>query len=318
MPGPIFAVEWPNANSQRKYPLAEDATGVDESSSFTIPNDFLLDLVLPVRVDTDVEPDLFFIRNITSTGLGFSVTLAYNNGDAEPPIVGTALISRTQHVEGNSYAIPGVNNYDDTIGSVSIGLLDTILDQPAGSYDFDYAGGKLDQHTIRPNIRGVSSLRVVNNGELSARVSGHVELVAGTHMRITPIFVEGQDPKIRFDMVNGEGLIVDCSCDQDTEEGGCIRAINSVQANNYGELELIGNNCLSITTIENGLNLEDTCSSPCCGCVELERITEDLSQFGNQVVTLQNFINRLETVSTQFSNTVLGSRLSDNGCVDCT
>ena len=43
----FWNVEWPNVNAQRKYPFSQEASLA--SDDFIIPNDLIVDLVLPVN-----------------------------------------------------------------------------------------------------------------------------------------------------------------------------------------------------------------------------------------------------------------------------
>ncbi len=155
---------------------------------------------------------------------------------------------------------------------------------------------------------------MVNGSETSAAITGHIVLSAGSNIRLTPILIEGQDPTIRIDAIAGEGLTEICVCDDEVDVGPPIRTINAVLPTPNGDFTLLGHECLEIDEITNGLKLVDRCSVPCCGCNELAVITNDLSQFGSNARTLENFINRLETSVTQFNEVVLASRLNDRGC----
>ena len=198
-----------------------------------------------------------------------------------------------------------------------IGRTDTIDQRPAGRYLFDYAATRIDQDAIRPIIRGVSSLRITNGGETSEPITGHVVLSAGSNIRLTPIFIAEQDPIIRIDAIQGEGLTETCVCDAAADTGPPIRTINDVPPTPAGAFTLLGNDCLEISAISHGLQLKDICSAPCCGCKELATITSDLAQFGDNARTLSNFLTRMETSVTQYNEVVLASRLGDKGCSAC-
>ena len=45
MPLSTWNLEWLNHNSQRNYPIADDATGYDETGTFKIPEDFIVEFV---------------------------------------------------------------------------------------------------------------------------------------------------------------------------------------------------------------------------------------------------------------------------------
>jgi len=316
MPEYTWNLEWLNHNSQRSYPLTEDATEVDVSGTVTLPKGFILMLEIPVHAGLSVDTTKFFIRSIAIFSSGLSLSVGYDDGSSSPPVVATTVVSLTNHSEGDHYALIGKTDFIDTIGQIAFGPAAVIQELPAGEFFFDPAGGKLEPHTIRPIIRGVSSITAVNGTERSDRLYGDIELVAGRNIRITPIIISGSDPQIRIDAIEGEGLVEDCVCEGD-EEGPCIRTINGVPPTPAGDFFMVGNDCLDINEITNGLQLTDVCSEPCCGCEELEALVDELRGLNSGARTVENFVVRLETEVTQMNSVVLGSRLNDEGCLEC-
>jgi hypothetical protein len=314
MPG-IWNIEWLNMNSQRSYPLAEDATKRDTTGTFTLPDDFLLGLYFPIHAGNDVDVDRFFIRSVSVFATGYNISIGYDDGSGSPPIVASAIVSQSAHTPNMSYALPGVDAFDDSVGKLVIGILDSINDQPTGQFFFDYAGGKLDSDCIRPMIRGIQSIRVLNNGELSTPLTGHIVLTAGSNFQISINQPADSPAEIRFDAVDGSDLTETCACEGDVLQP--ILTINGIGPRPDGSFSMVGNQCLEIDPINNGLQLKDTCSAPCCGCQELEQITHEIEMIGSGATTVENFVNRLAVEMNTFSQVILGSRLNDQGCVQC-
>ena len=315
MPQGNWNLEWLNHNGQRAYPLAEDATKTDTTGSFEIPDSFLVGLYFPVHAGQNVVPEKFYVSSIAIFATGYNVAISYDDGSATPPLVAAANIAKSTHVENTSYALAGSGNFDDSIGKLVLGSLADIDDVGAGQYLFDYQGGKLDPDSIRPMLRGVSSISLVQGVEETEKIYGDVELVAGSNIRLTRTVATGIE-YIQIDAIQGEGLIEDCICEGD-ETATPILTINGIHPTAQGNFTLLGNNCMTIESINNGLAFNDVCSEPCCGCKELEAITNDLERFGDSATTLKNFINRLESQVNQMVSTVLGSRLNDQGCIEC-
>lgn len=306
-------LEWLNHNSQRKYPLADTATGEDTTGSFDLPEDLILALYLPIHAGLTVDPGRFYLKSLGVFATGVGITIGYSPSAGSPVNIATALINRDGHVLYQDYSLGGVGDFDDTVGRIVIGSFDRLDEQPEGFFNFDFEEGRLDVDTIRPQIRGVQSIQVRNGGDVSQRLYGDIELVAGTNIRLTPIVVAGQDPQIQIDAIDGEGLTEECVC-EDGSDGPPIRTINGIPPTAAGDFSVLGDECIETTAIQNGIRLVDLCSQPCCGCTELERITEDLEQFGSQATTLANFVNRLESSVTNFDAVVLGSVLRDKSC----
>jgi DUF1365 family protein len=57
---------------------------------------------------------------------------------------------------------------------------------------------------------------------------------------------------------------------------------------------------------------------PCCDCEDLETLTQRLEDFNQQRVEFIRFNDRLRSSVDEFSLTVLGARLGDQGCITCT
>lgn len=309
-------VQWLNQNSQRSYPLADWALKEDTTGGVAIPDSFIVALYFPVHIGLNVEPHLFYVQSIAIYPTGFNVAVGYNDGSLNPPLVASVNIAKSTHTENRSYALAGSDDFDDSVGKIVIGNLDEVSELPPGQYDFSYNGGALESDAIRPMLRGVSSLTVVRGIERSDRLYGDVELVSGNNMRITAGQVGTSAPQITFSAIEGEGLNEDCVCEEE-QTGPCIRTINGIYPLPDGNFRFIGDDCLTVEPINNGIQLVDTCSQPCCGCEELEAIVSQIDRFADGVVTLQNFAHTLGSEVTQFHQVVLGSRLGDQGCVEC-
>lgn len=312
----IWVVEWPNQNSQRAYPLSELATRQDVTGAFRLPDDFLLSLTLPVNAALSVTSDKFYLQTIVIFPSGYNLTFGYYNG-ADNPKVASVVVPRALHTENLAYPAVGLGDFADTLGQAQIGRLDSIDEQPAGQFTFDFAGGRLDAFCIQPTLRGVSSIQLRNGSALSDRLYGEIELVAGTNMEISiEVDDESGYSQIRFDALDGSDLTERCDCVGDDTKAPPIRTINGVPPTVDGDFSLVPGECIQISALTNGLSLLDTCSAPCCGCKELEAITSQLESFGDNVRTLENFGNRLQVEVTQMGQVVLGSRLNDSGCVN--
>lgn len=312
----IIGEEWLNQNSQRSYPLFDEASKTDETGSFTLPDSFIVELYFPVHAAVSVDPAMFFIRQIGVYATGFSVTIAYNDGSADPPLVASTNIVRSTHTENQTYAMPGAGDFADASGRITIGDLSAIDLQPIGVFQFAFDDGRLDSDVIRPMIRGVQSIIVVNGNDRSDPIVGDIELVAGANFRLVPVQQAGQNPQIIMSAIDGEGLTEDCTC-EDQAVAEPIRTINGLPPDPSGNFTLLGNTCIDIVPIANGLELTNVCSAPCCGCEELEAVNTQVARFGDGVQTLNTFVARLGREVSAMNLTVLGSRLSDDGCVDC-
>jgi hypothetical protein len=306
-------VEWLNANEERSYPLSSGATKRDVTGTFTLPDSFLVELYLATSSALNVDTTQFYLQSLTVLPTGYNVTIGYNDGSGNPPTVGTAVIAAATAVEFGVYELPGVGDFEDISGKLTIGRLNEINAQPAGEFAFAPSGGLLDSDCIRPTINGVASLSVVNGTASSARLYGDIELIAGTNISLTAT----GGGVIRIDAITGAGLTAACDCTADATPAPALRTINGVPPDVNGDFTLSGNDCITIAPLSTGLAIDNTCGTPCCGCTELQALTAELAHFGEEGTTLRNFINALSSEFNKFNAAVLGSKLGDAGCISC-
>lgn len=309
-----FNLEWLNHNSVRSYPITEESSRKDITGNFTLPNSFLVGLYLSVNAAQNVQPASFLLMTIQSYATGYSVVIGYDTGSTIVPVAAASILT-ANHTKNRAYPLRGLGDFYDASGQVVVGMLDELNEQPPGEWNFNLAGARLEVDTIRPQIRGVTQIRVQNGNDLSDPIVGDVVFRAGANFRITPTQVEGQDPVLTFDAIEGAGLTTDCVCDGDTTLAPPIRKINGVAPTAAGDFTLQGSDCLAINPITNGVQLEDTCSNPCCGCKELNVVEGAMEGMAQVAATLQGQLNRLEAEVTQMSQVVLGSRIGDTGCL---
>lgn len=318
MPSPTWNLQWLNHNAVRHYPLVDDATATsnDDAHSVTLPDSFLVELDLPVDASMDdMEPGNFFIRMIGIYATGYMLTVAYDGEDGIVDVA-TAMIPRVGHTRNKAYTLGGIAPFEDTWGKVVIGVLDDIDEQASGLWNFDVDDTRLEPDCIRPALRGVSGLICVNGNQRSDTLTGVVELIAGTNIRLTP-GVSGGEAYIQIDAISGEGTVQSCVCESEEAQSPCIRRINGVAATADGKFYLIGDNCIQLETQENGVKFVDRCCQPCCSCPELEAITADLERMRVERATYELFQEQLSTAVNQMSMTVLGARLGTT-CTSCT
>ena len=287
----VWNVDWYNASSQRAYPLSGDVSRKDVSGSFTIPDDLIVDLLWPVHSDSTVDPTKFHIGAIGVFGSGVTIALAYDG-----TVIGNVSINASTHTRNAAYAITGMGDFYDTVGRIVIGSLENTL-QYGGSFTFNMADALLVPTAIRPDIRGLTSLRLKNGDDLSDPIQGDVVLQAGTNFSIT---FDPVTNHILLSAVDGAGLNEAVDCLEGTTPEP-IRTINGVGPDSGGELTLLGDDCVAVEQGTNALTLRDKCSKPCCGCDELKIIENTVLTLQNQVFSLENLGSNLAAQITALS-----------------
>jgi len=309
MPLSTINLQWLDHNGQRAYPFSELANRVDESGSFTIPNSLLLSVYLPIAAGVQVDFDKFFLRSLDVFAVGMSLELHYSLGNRSVRAA-LASIPFARHSPFKSYALSGVDDFANSQGRIVVGRLTDLTALPAGSFRFSLQNSSLVSDCIRPSLRGVTSITVVNGVESSGPLYGDIILKAGASSRLTVSSVSGSNT-IRYDAINGEGLNNSCDC-ADNEVLPCIKTINTVRPNPSGDFFLQGNECIEISNIANGLLLEDLCSTPCCGPEELDKLVPDLNKLSVSVDRLERLAAQLESQMQSLTTNILASRIGSS------
>lgn len=316
MPISQWNLEFLNHNAQRSYPITAEATKQDTTGSFEIPDSFLVGLDIPVPTAAQMQSGKFLIRQIGLFSSGIQVIVAYDTG-AEVVNVASALIPTSNFTRNSVFALGGIDPFDDVYGKIVIGRIDQILEQPAGLFTFDIDGARLEPQTIRPMIRGITSISISDAaGNASEKLYGDIELVAGSNIQLSTV-ITSTETQVVISALNGEGTIEECICTGDATAIPCIKTINGIAPTADGNFSFLGDDCLTFTGTTNGLSLTDSCCTPCCGCSELEAITRDLERLSSQRNSLETFVNQLITSTTSFNSTVLSARLGDKRCLAC-
>lgn len=298
----IWNVDFLNSNSQRKYPLHDNATLKDTSNTFSIPNDFIVDLLWPVHADGTVNPALFHIIGIGIFGSGVTVSLGYN-GES----IGSVSIDANNFSRNQSFFISGTGPFFDTVGKITIGSLDTVR-KFAGSFLFTVAAGQLVPTVVKPDIRGISALYLRNGNETSDPLQNDIILQGGQRMVLNLVpGLSGEPDRIVFDAIDGVNLNTGCGCEENADLP-CIKSVNGVLPDFNGNFTLQGDECLILNEIANGLQMVDECSDPCCDCRELSVVIDQANMMVTQVTSFENLLGQLAAAISTMQANLLASR----------
>lgn len=303
-------------NAERNYPFAAEAGLKDVTNSFTLPDDFVVGLDMAISSGMSVATSRFFMQQISIFSSGIRLVFAYDTGSAVVQVA-TATVPRFNFVRNSSYPIYGLPGHTEITGTIMIGRLETLNEQPTGLFSFDLSATNLEPSTIRPCVKGISSIAVANSsGVLSRPFFGDIQLVAGTNIQLSTV-VSGDTARIVISALSGEGTIEECVCEGGTPDAPPITRINGIAPDASGNFTILGDNCISFESATNGLKAEDSCCQPCCGNDELEVITRDLERMHEQRTTYELIVRELQSEATKFRTSALSSRLADRRCTDC-
>jgi len=294
--------EWLNANSLRAYPIKEDCMAIPVNSAGSlmtdvrIPNYLLVDFVLTMDLTTPLRvylKQLVYVGNLITFGI-------YDEADV---LIALVSVSTSAHVANAGYSIIGTGTYSDVRGRVVLGNLDRLPeDLPEGLYNFTLAQTEFETTTIRPDLRGVRSLQISDQGSTSVYIYGAVQLVSGNNVRLS---YDSGTNAIRIDAIGAEGLNEECACSGVTDV-----PVTKINGRSVDDVQLVGDGaCITVTTNGNIITIADKCSKPCCGCPELEFITNSLKVLDTSVTNLQTYAMRLaERIDNFVTNYILTIR----------
>jgi hypothetical protein len=284
---------WLNQNLVRAYPLSEEATRRDTSDSYTLPDDFLVDMVIPVNASLNYDPSGFYLSRVTIFGEGITAEISYWTGSMAA-LVGRITVDVDTFETNKTYFLEGQDDFEGVVGKIIVGTLDTLLQQ-AGAFDFDLAAGRIESSVIVPDIRGVTGMRVVDGEDPGELLQGDIAFEPGDNMRIVVADFAGMKV-LTFSAIDGEGTVADCVCEGQEALGDPIRTVNGVLPDSLGNINLLGDDCLEVTPLadENAVQLTDKCSKPCCGCPELQTLVDDQNRMRDQVQTMENLYAKLD------------------------
>jgi len=282
---------WQNQNRYRRYPFRDDTVlAPDEDPELELPNNFVLDfnVAVPIQEGQGLVPaNQVTVRLSALMYSGTMLAMFFSNADGDV-IATLAVQDLGAHTPGDFYPISGAGKFDDVRGLVVLGDLDEFkLRFPAGSYKFSEA--VLEPSTIRPVLRGVRSIRAtIGSGETDP-LYDHVRLIEGSNVKLT---VLPRLNAIQIDAINTTDFSEKCECDEN-QGRSTIKTINSVSVK---DLKITGDECVKVETSGNTITISDTCSKPCCGCEELDYMTDRLAYLETAVQRIEAYATTLSTV----------------------
>lgn len=302
----IWNVEWLNANSQRKYPLRDDATLADTSSTITIPNSLITDFRWPIVANDAIDPTGFYVYSISIFGTGVTIEIGYSG-----EVVGSVVIDNETFTDNKSFRISGLGDFADTVGTIIIGKLEEVLTL-AGTFNFSgpAASGFLPT-TVLMVPKGVSAIYLKNGSDLSDALQNDITIEAGRNFAVSFQERDGTptDPHVvSLSAIDGAGLNSDCDCSESADRP-CIKTIDGVGPDPDTEDFLLeDSDCLKLEGIANGLKIKNECATPCCGCEELEIVNSTLERVVGQVNALASLASAIQAQVANLETNILVSK----------
>ena len=301
-PNPI-ATGWLNENALREYPFHEgvglrpnDYSGSMVESGWALPNCLIVDMSIAVN-GSNFDPFLYLGE---MSVVGGSVTLVFCDRNGNRVI--SIYADSSSHVKNDVYNVAGIGSFSDARGVVCLGDLDAFFERtPEGRYTFNPAESRIEPTCIRPSSVGVRSIKAIDSsGYSSTSLVGDVNLIAGENIRFD------YDPDENALWVSADpdsGYKEKCDCDEIGQS--YVRSINGIQVE---DVEIIGDECIQVSTDNGIITMSDKCSKPCCGCAEATFINQTINDLQTSVNTLAGNVSSLGDRLTAFISSYVLSR----------
>ena len=313
----ILGISWLSTNSLRNYPLSQSATCFSQEGNWKLPDDFLVDLKLAVPFIMMTGVDVirpysayFYLSGIQVFPQGFIISISYMDGLNEVLVATSAPVSFTSFTANSTVVLRGVTESNTTTtttykdfgpsyGIAVLGKVDSLIGM-SGNIKFDLAGGRLESSVVAFGPRRISGLKVYDDAQVSNLVYGQVALISGANHRID----SSGSPTTGFSLVFSARDVTDfsaeCGC-PDIILGDCIRTINNVPpgggggggGGGNGNIDITGGDCISISPGPTSITIADQCSKPCCGCGELQYITQDITALNASISSMRTNLSTL-------------------------
>lgn len=277
-----------NLNSLRAFPLKEGVSRINTDGRITIPDDFLVDLILaaPMAITARV-----YVSEIINLPDQITVRVAEFGGS----VIGTFVITAATHSFYKTYYMTASTAYYGAIGKLVVGSLAGMSALPTGSFIFTLETAEVEARTVIPTSGGVRSIKFVDANGNEAILSGDVKITARQNMRIA---ADGDN--VFVDAANGLGL--NQACENSSIDP--IRTINNIPPDENGNFTITFTDCDSISEITNGLALTDACNKPCMGCTEIAELTQRLMTLEGDLLKLRTYFDDINATAAQLNNAV--------------
>ena len=312
MSASIVFPEWLNSNSLRNYPIQENASRTDVSGVFVIPNSLIVGA--QINYPRSYAGWTFFVSQIVSSQSFVTISISVQSTDTTvaPSLVASIQVNGSSFTPYSYFPFVGNSSNPTIIGSLAIGSLDETINEGLGSFTFLPAATPFETNCQFISVPALETVQIFNpSNTLIYTASEILKLKAGRNIRLT---YEGLGSDsfgiIRIDAVNGENLVQTSDCpNQTTFTPGPIQQINGVGPDANGNFFIEGSECIQITpdATGHGIQIIDLCSQSCCGCTQLEDLTQALEQLRVQETTLQNLISSTQNQQSEMLANLIAS-----------
>jgi hypothetical protein len=268
----MTSLEYLNANAYRRFPFRENS-GMAADNNWVLPNNFMVDAFFSVPADT---LDYIWLSSlaigVSTVVIGFSAGLGTTENQ-----LGSVIVPKTGHQFGSSYQLSGSGAYARVKAVITLGDLDALL----GVYSFSSDQTSIEPCLVRHSIPGLGGLSITTDGQTTGPLTGDIELVAGQNVDLS---VSGNTITVSF--------VGQQQFEENIPEGTRVLTVNGIPVES---VQIVGDDCVDVQTSGSVISISDLCSTPCCGCPELEEITRRLADLTTSLANLDTYSQALDT-----------------------
>jgi hypothetical protein len=301
-------IEWLNQNMLRAYPLKEDAdvtpllTSGTKATGVTVPTCLVTDFSFTLAFDAVEDGTVPSLTGLSHAADGFSFEISL--GDV---VLATLSVSISGHETNKSYRLSGSGDNADCGGWLALGDLERAAkEMPEGVYSFPANQVPFEVSTLRVAPRGVRSVTAVGKYGLKtySPLYGNVKIIAGSDMT-----VRNDAPKnaiwLQAESGTGYERTAPCKCGS-----AAVQNVRSINGMSVADVQIVGDGtCVKVDTNAStkAITVSDTCSTPCCGCSELNFVESAVATVSKSIGTLTSYAEvlkaRVEELQTNKATT---------------
>ena len=283
-------LDYLNQNSLRNYPIIDGAARVSDDGLFTIPNNLIVDLSLS---SVGIGSQGLYVSSISANSSSVTIEVSVIGGTVFGSFY-TALPNTNENFD--LVMTPGTA-YPDAAGLMTIGSTSGLVAQPSGEFSFASDSTKILTKCSSVANNGITRLTFTDATGSTYTFSGSVTVVANSNLQFT------SSSSNTVLMNAGENLGLNAPCPSTSQP---VLYINGVPPDNNGNFSLISDDsCISLSSIQYGLLISDSCNKPCLGCGDVSTLTTRVNTLESEIFAIQTFINNLNNTIAQ-ANTIIG------------
>ncbi len=287
-------IEWLNQNLLRAYPVREDAdvtpllSGSVKAAGLRLPTCLVTDFSFTLAFDAVADGTVPSLTGVAHAADGFSFEISL--GDV---VLATLSASISGHEINKAYRLVGSGDNADCGGWIVLGDLERAAKElPEGVYSFTAGQVPFEVSTLRMAPRGVRSVTAVGKYGLRtyAPLYGNVKIIAGSDMT-----VRNDAPRnaiwLQAESGTGYERTAPCKCGS-----AAVQNVRSINGMSVANVQIVGDGtCVTVDTdtTTKAITVSDACSTPCCGCSELNFVESAVATVSKSIDTLTSYAEAL-------------------------